>query len=205
MKRVTDQNTVILDYGSGNVASVFSMVSRITDKVKVSNDISDIQQASHFILPGVGSFGDAVRKVKAALPFGILEDRVLNERIPFLGICVGMQLLFTQSEEFGSSSGFNWIEGDVVKICDTGLPIPHIGWNDLKNKRENNFVGDGVDMYFVHSFKAVPKDTNTIISVVDYGEEICAFVARDNIYGVQFHPEKSQSGGKRLITNFLDQ
>ena len=198
-------NVIILNYGSGNVASVFSMVNRITNKVKISNEVKDIKQASHFILPGVGSFGDSVRKVKEKLPFDLLEDRILKEKIPFLGICVGMQMLFTKSEEFGQSYGFNWIEGDVVKINKTGLPIPHVGWNDLTNSQDNNFVESGVDMYFIHSYKVMPKDIKNIISYVNYGEEICAIVRKDNIFGVQFHPEKSQLGGKKLIRNFLEE
>lgn len=201
---MNDLNVVILDYGSGNVASVYAMVNRITSNVKVSNERNDIENATHFILPGVGSFSEAARKVKEALPFGVIEDRVLNHGVPFLGICVGMQLLFSSSEEFGITEGFNWIEGEVNKISQKGLPIPHIGWNNVVNKKDNPFIEDGMDVYFVHSYRAQPKDEGTILSVVEYGEEICAFVGKDNIYGTQFHPEKSQMVGKNLISKFLE-
>ncbi|NVK37113.1 MAG: imidazole glycerol phosphate synthase subunit HisH [Gammaproteobacteria bacterium] len=201
---MNELNVVILDYGSGNVASVYSMVKRITQNVKVSNEQADIEQATHFILPGVGSFSEAARKVNEVLPFSVLEDRVLNQGVPFLGICVGMQLLFTSSEEFGLSKGFNWIEGEVVKISQTGLPIPHIGWNNIINKQENSFIEDDMDMYFVHSYRAQPKDESNVFSIVEYGEEICAFVGKGNIFGTQFHPEKSQMGGKKLISKFLE-
>ena len=201
---MSELNVVILDYGSGNVASVLSMMQRLTDKVHVSNKITDIECASHFILPGVGSYSEAMKKVQASLPFDLLEQRVLKEEIPFLGICVGMQLLFSGSEEFGFHKGFNWIPGSVIKIKGgRGLPVPHIGWNALNNNLDNGYIEQGSDMYFVHSYKAVPEDRNCILSTVQYGEEICALVQSGNILGAQFHPEKSQAGGIKLLSQFL--
>lgn len=201
---MSELNVVILDYGSGNVASVLSMMKRLTPNVHVSNKVVDINRASHFILPGVGSYCEAMKKVKSSLPFNLLQQRVLVENIPFLGICVGMQLLFSKSEEFGCHSGFNWISGSVVKIKGgNGLPVPHIGWNSLKNNVDNDYVEQGIDMYFVHSYKAIPDDRGCILSTVQYGEEICALVKSDNILGAQFHPEKSQRGGMKLLSQFL--
>lgn len=201
---MSELNVVILDYGSGNVASVLSMIRRLTDNVHVSNNITDIECASHFILPGVGSYCEAMKKVKSSLPFDLLQQRVLEEKIPFLGICVGMQLLFSKSEEFGCHKGFNWIAGAVVKIKGgEGLPVPHMGWNALNNNLDNDYVEQGSDMYFVHSYKAVPEDRGCILSTVQYGEEICALVKSDNILGSQFHPEKSQGGGMKLLSQFL--
>lgn len=199
-----DRNVIILDYGSGNVASVFNMVRRITDKVKVSNEIEDINQASHYILPGVGAFGSAAQRIKDVIPFDRLQERVLDEKVPFLGICVGMQLLFDSSEEFGFHQGFGWIKGQVRRISGEQLPVPHIGWNSLKTSTKNHYVDDGVDMYFVHSYKAIPDDTSTMLATVAYGEAICALVKSDNIMGAQFHPEKSQLGGRKLFEAFLE-
>ncbi len=196
-------SVVILDYGSGNVSSVYHMLKRMIDNVIISRKSSDIDKASHLILPGVGAFSESMDKIKNRLPLDIIEKKVLNEGIPFLGICVGMQVLFDKGSEFGCYDGLGWISGEVEKISNHGLPIPHIGWNNICSVN-NDLIENNSDMYFVHSYRAIPSDEGIVIGRVNYGENLCAAIKHKNILGVQFHPEKSQSKGMDLIAKFLE-
>jgi glutamine amidotransferase len=178
----------------------------VAEKVIVSNDPLIIRDSTHLVLPGVGAFGAAMRKIHERLPCDILEQQVVNTGKPFLGICVGMQVLATRGLEFGEHKGLGWISGTVRKIEASGLPLPHIGWNDLICQRSSKLTADledGTDFYFVHSYIFDPADHSGVLATSSHGEEFCAAIQSENIFGVQFHPEKSQRAGRKLIENFL--
>jgi glutamine amidotransferase len=202
---------VIIDYGSGNLHSankafVKAMESvYVGGKVIVTNDPKELENATHIILPGVGAFGDCIRGLKEVDGMlSKLEEEVLKNKKPFLGICVGMQMLAEKGFEDGEHKGLGWIKGTVQKIeSKQDLRIPQIGWNGLKIKKKSKLLKDiaeGTDVYFVHSYY---MKTDDIVASVDYGHELTAIVEKDNIYGVQFHPEKSQQTGLKIIGNFL--
>lgn len=196
----------ILDYGSGNVKSVFNLFNSLAKRVVISNDPTEIENASHIVLPGVGAFGAAMRKIRERLPMSDLERAVLNDKKPFLGICVGMQVLATSGMEFGEYPGLGWIEGTVDKISSGNLPTLHIGWNSISCKRPSPLLlglEDDADFYFVHSYVARLLNVEDAVATTSYADDFCSVVQRDNIYGVQFHPEKSQRAGIRLAKNFL--
>lgn len=196
----------ILDYGSGNVKSVFNLFSSITGKTVISNDPAEIERATHIVLPGVGSFGAAMRHILEKLPMEALKENVLAGKKPFLGICVGMQVLADLGREFGEHAGLGWIAGTVDKLETKELPLPHIGWNNINPKQESPLLqglGETPDYYFVHSFAFRPKDPAVVLATTEYGGEFCSAIRKDNIFGVQFHPEKSQRTGLKLVKNFL--
>lgn len=207
--------TVIIDYGSGNLRSAAKAFERAArdsgadGRVLVTNHAESLRGASRVILPGVGAFADC-RRGLAAVP-GMeeaLRQVVLEEGRPFLGICVGMQLLAERGREFETVDGLGWIKGEVAPLtpADPALKIPHMGWNELQfRQRHPAFAGieDGAHAYFVHSYGFVPGNAADLVATADYGGPITAAVARDNILGVQFHPEKSQATGLKLIANFL--
>lgn len=210
--------TAIIDYGSGNLHSAqkaFERAAReqgVTDAITVTSDPDVIRHAERIVLPGVGAFADC-RAGLQALPGldAALREAVIERGRPFLGICVGMQLMATRGLEHGESAGLDWIGGDVVAIkpADTALKIPHMGWNTLDLARPHPvFDGvatgeSGLHAYFVHSFHFVPADSEHVLARTDYGAPLTAAVARDNLVGVQFHPEKSQMLGLALIANYL--
>jgi glutamine amidotransferase len=178
-------------------------------RVLVTNHAESLRGASRVVLPGVGAFADC-RRGLAAVP-GMeeaLRQVVQEQGRPFLGICVGMQLLATRGREFETVDGLDWIKGEVLPLApkDPALKIPHMGWNQLTLRRAHPVLAgieDGAHAYFVHSYGFVPSDPADLIAEVDYGGPIAAVMGRDNIIGVQFHPEKSQATGLRLIANFL--
>jgi len=196
----------ILDYGSGNVKSVFNVFSTLTETV-VSNDAEEIKNASHIVLPGVGSFGKAMEKIKKMIPVEMLLDEVLQKRKPFLGICVGMQVMLSKGYEFGEWEGLGLIRGKV-EIIETNLTLPHVGWNDVQVLRDNSItkgLPSNPDFYFVHSYKAELEDKEEVLAETLYGSNIAAVVTAKgtNAFGVQFHPEKSQQAGVKILNNFL--
>jgi len=207
--------TVVIDYGSGNLRSAAKAFERAAresgsdGRVLVTNHAESLRDASRVVLPGVGAFADC-RRGLAAVP-GMEEalcQVVLEQGRPFLGICVGMQLLAERGREFGTVDGLGWIKGEVVALTpdDPQLKIPHMGWNELELKRAHPVlegIAEGAHAYFVHSYGLVPRSRADLLAEVDYGGPIAAVVGRDNILGVQFHPEKSQATGLRLIANFL--
>ena len=196
----------ILDYGSGNVKSVFNLLSTLIDDVVVSNEPMMIANASHIIMPGVGAFGSAMRKIKETLPLDTLEQEILTKKKPFLGICVGMQVMASIGVEFGEHSGLGWIEGRVDKMEIKGLPLPHVGWNNVISKKESPLLeglGNDPDFYFVHSYAFNVKNSESLLASTIYGEEFCSVIQHENLFGVQFHPEKSQRTGIKLMKNFL--
>jgi len=195
----------ILDYGSGNVRSVFNLVSFLGHDVIVSNERIEIESATHIILPGVGSFGAAMEKITTQIPLKVLENEVFNNRKLFLGICVGMQVLLEKGYEHGEKDGLGWIPGTVEKLQVKNLPLPHIGWNDIIIRKDSDLfsdLGDIKDFYFVHSY-AIKTDESYILTETNYESNFYSSINKENIYGVQFHPEKSQKAGQKLIQNFL--
>ena len=196
----------ILDYGSGNVKSVFNLFFAIAEHVVISNDPGEIRRATHVVLPGVGAFSAAIRKIYATLPMKVLEQVILIEKKPFLGICVGMQVMANRGMEFGECAGLGWITGSVEKLDSKGLPLPHIGWNNIACKQTSPLLTgleNEPDFYFVHSYAFKPENKSHELATTKYGEEFCCAIQKDNIYGVQFHPEKSQRTGLKLAKNFL--
>ena len=208
-------SVAIIDYGSGNLRSAAKAFERAmreagSDRtVLVTADPAAVAAAEHIVLPGVGAFGDC-RAGLDALPGMVeaLNAAVRDRGRPFLGICVGMQLMATRGIEYGTFPGLDWIAGDVVRIepTDPALKVPHMGWNQLRLRRNHPVlagIADGAHAYFVHSYQLRPADSDTLLADVDYGGTITALVGRDNMIGTQFHPEKSQATGLRLIANFL--
>ena len=196
----------ILDYGSGNVRSVFNLFSKIAKQVVVSNEPAEIQQATHIVLPGVGAFSAAMRKIRERLPMEELEQAVLSDKKPFLGICVGMQVLATCGMEFGESPGLGWIGGRVEKVDSKHLPLPHIGWNNITCKQSSPLLaglGDDPDFYFVHSYFVDPDDKTVTAGITEYGISFCSMLIKDNLIATQFHPEKSGELGLKMYDNFL--
>ena len=200
----------IIDYDSGNLRSAAKAFERMAKgkQIIVSSEPELLKTASHIVLPGVGAFADCMQGLKnIAGMIAELEKQVLENKKPFLGICVGMQMLFEQGNEHGTHKGLGWLKGEVVKIDDKNgkLKIPHIGWNELNIIKPEHKLLSGINSgnhsYFVHSYHAINSDD--VIATTDYGDNLTAIVARDNIMGTQFHPEKSQETGLRLIENFL--
>ncbi len=207
MKTIT-----IIDYGSGNLRSAAKAFEHVVQKspgakVIVTNNPADLEKATHIVLPGVGAFGDCAAGL-AKIPgmVAALEKQVLQNKKPFLGICVGMQLLADIGHEYGEHKGLGWIKGEVRRInpSDKSLPIPHMGWNGLAAQKKlpllNNIKSD---VYFVHSYQFICANNDNLVATCDYGGQITAVIAKGNIMGVQFHPEKSQTAGLTLIENFL--
>lgn len=202
---------VIIDYGAGNVESVLNALSQIkgNDEIIVSNKISDLKSANHLILPGVGAFGDCMNGLKSIEGFlPELRKQVLNEKKPFLGICVGMQVLASIGYEDGEYAGLGFIDGKVEKIVGENLKVPHMGWNDIVVKPNKiavlNDIKTGDHFYFANSYRFVCQNENNIMAYVEYGSKITSIVLKNNILGVQFHPEKSGESGLKLLKNFLN-
>lgn len=207
-------DTVIVDYESGNLHSALKSFQRMASEtgagaVTVSADPDVVRRAERIVLPGVGAFADC-RAGLAAIPglFAAIEERVIGGGAPFLGICVGQQMMASRGLEFGETPGFGWIPGDVVRIAPqgAGLKVPHMGWNALEISAAHpvlDGIASGDHAYFVHSYHLVPEEPAHRIATADHGGPITAVVARDNLVGTQFHPEKSQATGLRLIANFL--
>lgn len=195
----------VLDYGSGNVRSVANLLGYLRVEHVVSNSESAIGDATHLLLPGVGAFGAAMHMIRERIPLATLETAVLEGRKPFLGICVGMQVLADRGEEFGTHRGLGWITGSVRRFHEHGLPIPQVGWNEVRVSSSAALLGEhqALDFYFVHSFVFEAADAASVVGTTDYGETFASIVRRDNIVGVQFHPEKSQKAGMLLLGNFL--
>ncbi len=196
----------ILDYGSGNQKSVYNMIEHIGYESKISDDFEIIKNSDYIILPGVGSYGGLIEKLKKKNFINILNDEVIVKKKLYLGVCVGMQIISTFGEEFGINFGLNWIPGVVRKLQTTTNILPHIGWNNIKIKKKNeilNNIDENSDFYFLNSFCFVPNDKKYVLASTYYDENFTSIINKDNIYGVQFHPEKSQKSGIQIISNFL--
>ena len=205
----------IVDFGSGNLRSAARALERaardagLACTVDVTADAAAVASADRIVLPGDGAFADCRRGLEA-LPGMVdaLERAVRGRGIPFLGICVGMQLLATSGTEHGVTPGLDWIAGECVRLdpADPTLKVPHMGWNELLPRRAHPLL-DGIDAgahaYFVHSFHVVARDPAAVVATASHGGDVTAVVARANIAGTQFHPEKSQATGLRILANFL--
>jgi glutamine amidotransferase len=209
------QSIVLIDYGSGNLRSAEKALQRVASElggarqVTTTDDPETIARADAVVLPGVGAFAACVRALNGRP--GVTEamtEAVKGRGQPFLGVCVGMQLMADRGLEFGETRGLGWIGGDVKRIAPDGasFKVPHMGWNDLARRPHPIFQGlpEPATMYFTHSFAFYPSDDGDLIAQSDHGGRFPAAVARGNMAGVQFHPEKSQSVGLALLANFLE-
>ena len=211
------QSVAIIDYGSGNLHSAAKAFERaagessIASTIRVTSDPAEVRAADRIVLPGVGAFADCRRGLDA-VPGMIdaLNEAVHEKGRPFFGICVGMQLLAERGREYEVTQGLGWIKGEVNRIApsNSALKIPHMGWNTLDSKSHPVLAGiplgaQGLHAYFVHSYHLAAKNPHDVVAETDYGGPVTSMVAKDNIAGTQFHPEKSQKLGLKLIGNFL--
>lgn len=196
---------VVVDYGMGNLRSVAKAFEKVGFNIKVSSNPKDIKNAKAIVVPGVGAFGDAVHNLKR---FNLFDEIInhIQEGKPYFGICLGLQLLFEYGYEFGEHEGFGVLKGKVVRFENKeGYKIPHMGWNQVWIKQKEGLFSDikeGEYFYFVHSYYAKPENKEDIASTTDYITDFCSAIQKDNIWAVQFHPEKSQKAGLKLISNF---
>ena len=199
-------NIKIIDYGMGNIQSVKNAFELFDSKVEIISDPSNIKNADGIILPGVGAFSNAVKNLKERKLIEPLKEAVINKKVPLLGICLGMQLLADKSEERGNNEGLSFISGEIRKIPHKeGLRLPHVGWNEVTIKKKEPLFKNIIDkgsFYFVHSYR-FECDDEFVVATTDYGQKINAVVRKENIFGIQFHPERSQRKGLHMLANFI--
>jgi len=193
----------IIDYGSGNLRNVYMAFQRMGVPALISDQPAEIRRAEALVLPGVGAFGDNIDRIRTQ---GLEEPIVaaIRDGVPFLGICLGLQLLFEVSDEMGEHRGLGILPGKVTRF-PRGLWVPHMGWNQIRQARSTPLwqgLPDGSYAYFVHSYYVIPEDESVIAGTTDYGIEYTSAIARDNLYAIQFHPEKSQDVGERILRNY---
>lgn len=201
----------LIDYGIGNLQAFLNLYQRLHIPVSVATSVSDIEAATKLVLPGVGHFDHAMQLFNSSIMKDAIVKKVTQESTPIIGICVGMQMLADSSEE-GSEPGLGWIPGRVRSLKsmlkNADLPLPHMGWNDViphgKLQLFNDFSPEDTRFYFLHSFYFEPKFVEHSIAATNYGVEFCCAVNKGNIYGVQFHPEKSHHFGEQLLKNFSE-
>lgn len=200
----------IIDYGMGNLRSVEKAFELYSSDVKVTSSAEDISRADKAVLPGVGAFGKAMEELKKRRLVQAIKG-FIDKGKPFLGICLGIQILFLESEESGSVKGLGVLKGRAKRFKNTdGIKIPHMGWNKIRKMGNGqgtdilNGVPQGSYMYFVHSYYAEPEDKDIILCETDYGRNFASGIHKDNIYAFQFHPEKSQDLGLKIIKNFVE-
>ncbi len=197
----------LIDYGAGNIASVRNALDYLQLNCLEVRGPGQFRRATHLILPGVGAFASAMRRLEEMKVIDELRDQVLIKKKPFLGICVGMQILASLGHEFEKAAGLGFIQGSVEKLDVEGcrLPLPHMGWNELSLLRSSPLFSQMSRtpvFYFVHSYHLLPTERSVIAATCEYGGDMAAAIEMDNIFGVQFHPEKSQHDGLRLLKNF---
>ena len=203
--------TALIDYGSGNLQSAYKALELAAknkkSKIFVTSKSKDLLNLNKIVLPGVGTFSDCMKGLKSISGMiDILNEVVIGKKKPFLGICVGMQLLATEGKEKGNHKGLGWIKGKVVKLKkNKKTKIPHMGWNTVKMLNQHPIIKNKkFESYFVHSYNFVCKDKKNIIATCDYEQNITAIVGKENIIGTQFHPEKSQKNGIEILKNFIN-
>jgi len=196
----------VVDYGMGNIRSVSKALEYVGAQIKITQSPEDIKKAKAIVLPGVGAFRDCMQNLTNLGVLSTVKEEILKGK-PYFGICLGMQILFTESEEFGLCKGLDIFKGRVVRFS---LPkeykIPHMGWNTVRFKRKSKLleeIPDSSYFYFVHSYYVVPEDSNVVAGVTDYGIDFTSMIIYENIFATQFHPEKSQKMGLKLLENFL--
>ena len=197
----------VIDYGAGNLRSVCNSLKKLSVNSTLIRSPEDIKDISSIIFPGVGSFGDSSEQLKKQRLFDPIKSWLKDDR-PFLGICIGFQMLFEKSDESPNSDGFGIIPGKVVRFPEENLlKVPHMGWNEIKFENSSDPIWQGIKtsthFYFVHSYYPEPLESNSVSSITSYGLEFASSVRCGNIFGTQFHPEKSQTAGLKLISNFL--
>jgi glutamine amidotransferase len=197
---------VIIDYGMGNLRSVQKGFEHVRSEAKVTRNKKEIERASAVVLPGVGAFKDCMQNLEK---FGLIDPlvRSIEKGKPYLGICLGLQILFSESEEFGSQQGLDLVRGKVVKFRpDPDHKVPHMGWNTIEKEREVPLlqgIESGDFFYFVHSYYVIPQENQWIATFTPYGEPFVSSIWKENIFATQFHPEKSQQKGLRILENFV--
>jgi glutamine amidotransferase len=197
----------IIDYDMGNLKSVEKAFEKLGAKTAVTRDEKSIKNSSHVVLPGVGAFGACMKNLSS---YGLIEPilRTIEDGRPFLGVCLGLQLLFEESEEDGPTKGLGVIKGKVVRFPSPSkeLKVPHMGWNSIRIKKRSpllNGIPDGSFFYFVHSYYGRPVDSTVALTETDYGVGFVSSIARGNVFACQFHPEKSQQPGLKILENFM--
>ncbi|MDS1028992.1 imidazole glycerol phosphate synthase subunit HisH [Bacillota bacterium LX-D] len=193
----------IIDYGMGNLRSVQKGLESVGCEAYITNNPAEILQAKGVVLPGVGAFADAMKSLKGHNLLEVITE-VVESKKPLLGICLGMQLLFEYSEENGCYKGLGIFKGGVKKL-PAGLKVPHMGWNQLAIEQETPIlegIKSGSSYYFVHSYHVIPAEPDVILATTDYGQDVVAIVGRENVFGIQFHPEKSSTNGLKILKNY---
>lgn len=194
----------VIDYGMGNLASVKKALDYLNVHNAITSDSKIIRSSSHIVLPGVGSFLQGMKNLKKLELDKILTEQVLEKKTNFLGICLGMQLLAETGYEPCENEGLGWIKGEVLKLEDPSVKIPHMGWNNIDIYNDAFYLDlPSSDFYFIHSYHFVPKSENVIAAKVNYGLDYVASIQQDNIFATQFHPEKSQQAGLKVLENFF--
>jgi imidazole glycerol-phosphate synthase subunit HisH len=201
----------IIDYGMGNVMSIYNMLKKVGQKSIISSKTSDIESAEKLILPGVGAFDLGMNQLLQMSVIDTLNKRVIKDKIPILGICLGLQLFANQSEEGTGQKGLGWINADVKKFNqvynDKPIRIPHMGWNEVKVVKPSRLMEDmppNPRFYFVHSYYFEVENKSDVLLTTEYGQVFASGIERENILGVQFHPEKSHKFGMQLLKNFTE-
>lgn len=199
----------IIDYGMGNLRSVEKAFKLLCRNVVISNEIKEIKKADYLVLPGVGAFSDGIKNLNKGGLAETLAEEVLKNKKPFLGICLGMQFLARDSEEFGKHKGLGWLDASVKAFNFKGniLKIPHVGWNSINIKKDCPLfsgVKRNADFYFVHSYYLACDSDDIVTATCNYGFDFPAAIQKDNIFATQFHPEKSQISGLKILENFLE-
>ena len=203
----------LIDYGVGNLYSVEKALQAAGGEVLITSKAEDLEEAEKLVLPGVGAFGDCMKNLEATGLIPTILEQAATKK-PLLGICVGLQILFENSEESPNVTGLGIFKGEIKKICAEGLKIPHMGWNSITVGRKDSAIkfsapkllknlGEKSYFYFVHSYHAVPSNENLVTATADYGEKITAAVELGNIFATQFHPEKSGDVGLQILKNFI--
>ena len=192
----------VIDYGAGNLHSVKNALDYIGADAVITGNPEEILRADAVILPGVGAFGDCMASLNRSGLVDTVKTAAKSGK-PFLGICLGLQLLFEESEESPGVSGLGIFNGKIVKIPDRGLKIPHIGWNNIETAKDSKILSENPFVYFVHSYYLQTEDENLISAYTEYGEKLAVAVERDNIFAVQFHPEKSGDAGMEILRKFV--
>lgn len=200
-------NIVVIDYGMGNIRSVVNKIRKAGHKAIVSYETSVIENADKLILPGVGHFRNGMKSLKERDLLDVLKEKVLRQKTPILGICLGMQL-FTKKSEEGNTEGLGWLDAETVKftLSDIKHKVPHMGWNSIRQRKESSLLTDiqnNKHFYFVHSFHVKCHDELDVLTTTIYGYEFVSSIQKENIFGTQFHPEKSHEWGEKLLNNFL--
>lgn len=198
---------VIIDYGMGNVKSIVNILHKVGGEAVISHDIDEIMNADKIILPGIGSFDMGIRNLTEQGLIPILNKKVVQEKTPFLGICLGMQLITKKSEE-GKLDGLGWIDAETIKFKSmNNLKVPHMGWNYIiikKNSQLFKHMYDNPRFYFVHSYYVECKNKDDVLTTTEYGFDFTSAIEKENIYATQFHPEKSHKFGMKLMKNFVE-